>query len=206
MTDVIDFPTEPTGDLPERYFDPAMMSLLAHVPFQDRERTRRLRAQGRRDPEYVEEAAMHLHLKGCTLNQIAKELSCTDTHVLRLIDRAKERRRPLLDRKFQEYVEEQLMQIETLMAEHWPFASHPEHGEILIRCMDRKAKLLGLDKPTKLEMLTPPPPLEIEFDMSLLTVDELKQMRQLIATAQERAKPIEGQVQAALPAPSKPEA
>ncbi len=41
--------------------------------------------------------------------------------------------------------------LEALLREHWPNRANPKAAEVILRCVDRKARLYGLDAPVRLE-------------------------------------------------------
>jgi hypothetical protein len=141
----------------------------------------------RKDVKAAEERALELQLKGYSYPKIAEALQCSSPHAKTLVDRAIERRRPLLDRDHKKYVDEQLMQIEQLYIKLEPLVTAPKDGpkysEVLVKLMERKAKLLGLDKPSQVELVPPRQPIEGEIDPSRLNVEQLKALRELVAAA-----------------------
>jgi len=68
----------------------------------------------------------------------------------------------------------ELLRCDTLMLKLWPSASNPRVTDSILRVMERRAKLLGLDAPQKVAQTTPdgealPPAL----DLSKLTDEQL---------------------------------
>jgi hypothetical protein len=190
-------PPEPPADWE---FNPATEALSIDIPPEHRKRTILARQQKLKDPMVAEEFALFLRLKGYTLVEIGTELACSAPHARNLINRGIARRKPELDKQHQEHIEEQLMQIDLLMSTHMKRIFDPNSGRVCVLLMERKAKLLGLDKPTRIEQVPPAAPLEAEVDMSLLTVEELKQYREFVVKILERKArlPIEGKSQAVL--------
>lgn len=194
-------PQKPPEAEIEYEFNPSAEGLAIELPAKLRSRAILARQQKRRDPLIAEEQALYLRLKGYTVLEISVELECSTTHVRILIQRATERRKPELDRMHQEFIDEQLMQIDLLWSKLSPrFGMDPDAERVAVDVMARKAKLLGLDKPTKIEQVQPPVPLEAEVDMSLLTVEELRQYREFVSKILERKArmPIEAPPQEAL--------
>lgn len=92
-----------------------------------------------------QERVFELRLAGASFRQIAKEVGCShqrcfDLYRAELEERA-ERIRDLSD----QYVSEQVSQLDKLILAHWSQRGNPQNAQIILRCLDAKRKLLGLD-------------------------------------------------------------
>lgn len=86
----------------------------------------------------------------------------------------------------------ELVRLDSIVSAHWPERANPRHADVILKTIERRAKLLGLEAPQKIAQTTPdgdalPPAL----DLSKLTDAELAEMRRLYekagATAAARA-------------------
>ena len=76
----------------------------------------------------------------------------------------------------------ELLRLDAIQCAHWPNAHIPRHVDVILKVMERRAKLLGLDAPTKVvETTVNGDALPPALDLSKLTDAELEQMEALYA-------------------------
>ena len=95
--------------------------------------------------------ALQLRVHGHTLRQIAKALECSLTQAHRLVTAAMAAERASISETKADYVELELSRLDKYLA---VLAKKIEGGDVkavdtALRVADRRAKLLGLDAPTK---------------------------------------------------------
>jgi len=78
----------------------------------------------------------------------------------------------------------ELLRLDAIAYAHWERRDNPRNADVILKVMERRAKLLGLDAPTKVAQTTPdgdalPPAL----DLSKLTDAELAEMKRLYEKA-----------------------
>lgn len=118
-------------------------------------------------PQQVEKIrkAIELRKAGATYEQIAKQIG------LKSKGQCYEMIRDALHDMIQEPAAElrilELERLDALMLAHWPQKANPRNAEILLKLMDRRAKLIGLDAPTKTE---------VSVDMRSLSDEELERI------------------------------
>lgn len=98
--------------------------------------------------------AIAMRLAGATLEHIAKHLGYgSRSHVSKDIDRALEEYREQQTAATRNLISQELARIDRLQAGHWPGATKgdPRAAEIVLKCMTHRAKLLGLEAPTRVE-------------------------------------------------------
>jgi hypothetical protein len=118
---------------------------MAPLPEQKRRRRRGARRLA------AEERIMAGLLRGETLTECAADLGVSRQYASKLwheslaernaeVGAMVDERRAMLDAR-----------LEAVLREHWPQRAHPKHAEVILRVLDRKAKLWGLDAPTRLD-------------------------------------------------------
>lgn len=78
----------------------------------------------------------------------------------------------------------ELLRLDALQYAHWPNAHIPRHVDVILKVMERRAKLLGLDAPTKVvETTVNGDALPPALDLSRLTDAELSELNRLYEKA-----------------------
>lgn len=78
----------------------------------------------------------------------------------------------------------ELLRLDAIQCAHWPNAHIPRHVDVILKVMERRAKLLGLDAPTKVAQTTPDgEALTPALDLSRLTDAELAELNRLYEKA-----------------------
>jgi hypothetical protein len=77
--------------------------------------------------------------------------------------------------------------LDRLAVIHWQRASDPASAAILLRIADRRAALFGYDAPIESRVMHVPAQPAPEHDLSQLTLDELRALRDLVAKVERPA-------------------
>lgn len=95
--------------------------------------------------------AWDLRVEGKTYREIADELGCGTTTAFRYCQRVLARHRKETHEKAEQHIQLQLQRLDLLLRSALPAARSGDARSIdtILRIEERKAKLLGLDKPTK---------------------------------------------------------
>lgn len=97
------------------------------------------------------EKVFELRLAGVPFRAIGKEVGVSHTYAMRLYREALSERSKHVEELKDLHVTVELERLDKLILAHWPNRSHPQHAAVILRCLDTKAKLLGLHAPTKVE-------------------------------------------------------
>ena len=128
--------------------------------------------------------ALELRKTGAPFSQIGKALGLSKVRAFQLIAEALADLGATCAEKAEELRRLELERCDALQFKLWPQADNPRVADSILRVMERRAKLLGLDAPTKVAQTTPdggtlPPAL----DLSKLTDGELEEMRRMYEKA-----------------------
>jgi hypothetical protein len=98
-----------------------------------------------------ERLAVELRVQGCTFGQIGARLGVSDRMASRIFHRAMDR---VLREPVGQLVDLESARLDALWAAMWPraLAGSARHAEVCVRICERRARLLGLDQPAKMEM------------------------------------------------------
>jgi hypothetical protein len=78
----------------------------------------------------------------------------------------------------------ELLRLDAIQCAHWPNAHIPRHVDVILKVMERRAKLLGLDAPQRIADVTPESkPERPALDLSKLTDGELREMQRMYEKA-----------------------
>lgn len=116
----------------------------------------------RRDPLVKveqERRILALWIGGESADAIADAVGLSESTVQRVRKAALQRTTPLRDAKAEELRELELQRLDELQAAHWQIATQPlmfaggthKSAGIVLSCIDRRAKMLGLDAPVKVD-------------------------------------------------------
>jgi hypothetical protein len=121
--------------------------------------------------------AMRLRLQGLSFQEIADALKKDKSQVVKWIKAEFARREAELTATLDDVRKLELTRIDRLFALHWSKADDPRRTEILVRLMERRAAMLGLDAPKELSLpyVTQEP--ERAYNLSLLSMEELRVVR-----------------------------
>jgi len=100
--------------------------------------------------------ALELRIAGGTYRQIAQELGVSHTVIFENVLWALEERAEERGKLSDQLVQMELERLEKMTLSLWPRVRNGDEKAIntLVRVMDRRAKLLGLDKPVKTDLTT----------------------------------------------------
>lgn len=117
----------------------------------------------------LRERILDLRLKGLSHRKIAKLVGKSFQRVSQICAAELTRLNAKNLETTQHIVDLEIQRIDALMATHWKRRRNPDSAAIVLKAMDRRAKLLGLDQPTKSGFvgadgkLVDPPTLVVEF-------------------------------------------
>jgi hypothetical protein len=97
------------------------------------------------------EAVFTAKLEGRTFVDVARELGFSPQYAGRLYREALDERAAVIGELADRERAVQDERLEALIREHWPNRANPKAAEVILRCLDRKARLFALDAPTRLE-------------------------------------------------------
>lgn len=106
-----------------------------------------------------ERRILALWIAGESPGVIADDVGLSESTVRRVRKAALERVTPLRNAKAEELREMELQRLDELQAAHWQIATQPllfaggthKSAGIVLSCIDRRAKMLGLDAPVKVD-------------------------------------------------------
>jgi hypothetical protein len=108
---------------------------------------------------------MELRRAGWTLGEIGADLGISHVSVHKIIGAALEALREETLEVTEQWRATELARLEAIHRAHWAnaLAADKDSSEIVLKCMERRAKLLGLDAPKRLEASGPDgAPIEIQ--------------------------------------------
>jgi hypothetical protein len=97
------------------------------------------------------EKVFELRLAGLNFRQIAEQVGCSHVTAIKHFRKALEERSARVDELKEKHVVVELERLEKIILAHWPDRGRPQNAAIILRCMDTKSRLLGLNAPTKVE-------------------------------------------------------
>lgn len=94
-----------------------------------------------------------LWIAGARVDEIARAVNLSESTCYRVRRQALEVRMPLRDAKAEELRETELLRLDRLQRAHWTEALKGSVGssKIVLMCIDRRCKMLGLDAPVKVD-------------------------------------------------------
>jgi DNA-binding CsgD family transcriptional regulator len=98
-----------------------------------------------------ERLAVELRVQGCTYDEIGARLGVSRRMASRIVNRAIDR---VLREPVSQLIDLESARLDALWQAMWPqaMAGSARHAEVCVRICERRARLLGLDQPSKLEM------------------------------------------------------
>lgn len=137
---------------------------------QQKQRTRRKSGTARpEDPEQLRRQleALDLREAGLTYRQIGARLGVSHTAAHNMVMKALQDTHDKLDEKSSAVLRMELDRLDRMHLGLWPKAAagSPQHVDRVLRVMERRARLLGLDAPTKSQ---------INVDVTTLTDEQLE--------------------------------
>jgi hypothetical protein len=97
------------------------------------------------------QAAFELRLKGCSYREIGRELGMSHSNAELLIKQTLAERKETTGLLADQLRDMELARIDKISGELWANRAEPSAAATLLRCIERRSKLLGLDAPTKLD-------------------------------------------------------
>lgn len=140
--------------------------------------------------EMHREQALQLRLAGKTYRAIAKEMNLAQSTVHEHVQIALKEIRESVAEKAGELRDIQIEQADAIIAAHWTKIGESASAGVVLRAMQRKADLTGIDAPKNLKIGgdgTPVQHANHGLDLSKMTTEELLQLEQLTATVAARS-------------------
>lgn len=131
--------------------------------------------------EVLTERALELRLEGHTYERIGKFVGYSYRSVHRFIEEALARRKEITDELAARLRKLQLARLERIYAAHAPNIADYKSATIMLKVLEREARLLGLDASDSVGFLQKEP--EQAYHFSRLTVDQLNALHDLLAIA-----------------------
>ncbi len=113
-----------------------------------------------------ERKAMELRLAGATYAQIAQALGISQAGAHKAVMRALKRLNEKLNEQAEQVRRLELERLDRMLLALWPQAQKGNHGAVdrILRIMERRARLLGLDAPKSVDVTSGGEPLQIILD------------------------------------------
>ena len=148
--------------------------------------------KGEAEREERRDKVMTLLLAGGTTRSIGQTLGVNHATVARDIE-ARLQGAAAACYSTADYRELHRQRIEMLLLQWWPRSGRdPASLDRVVRLLEREAKLLGLDAPSRQEHAGPdggPIPVQTQPDLSKLSPEELAELRELVAKAEDTDDP-----------------
>jgi hypothetical protein len=93
--------------------------------------------------------ALELRSTGASYHEIGRTLGISKTRGYQLVMAELSELCEMLKESAAQLLALELARLDAILAAHWPLRAVPRNAEILLRVSERRAKLLGLDAPTK---------------------------------------------------------
>jgi hypothetical protein len=129
--------------------------------------------------EALTERALELRLQGMTYEKIGKSIGYSYRSVYNFIQEGLARRRDVTNELAAQLRKLQLERLDRIYAAHAPTVDSAKSATIMLKVLEREAKLLGIDAPQAI--VFPPVVPEQPYDLSRLNVEELRALRSLLA-------------------------
>jgi hypothetical protein len=121
--------------------------------------------------------ALDLRKTGATYSQIARHLSLSTTRAYQLVRAGMDEVKAELKETALNLRQMELDRLDAIHFAHWPRRANPRNADVILRVMERRARLLGLDAPAKIaETIPEGKPSSWSPDLSRLTDEELAQL------------------------------
>lgn len=110
-----------------------------------------------------------LKVKGLSMRAIAAQVERSPARVCQILAKCLDDMHAKNLETTQHMVQLELQRLDRLLLSHWHRRRTPDHASVILKVMERRAKLAGLDKPTKTAFTDPngaaldPPTLIVEF-------------------------------------------
>jgi hypothetical protein len=100
----------------------------------------------------LRERVLELRVQGLSVRAIAKQVDRSHQRVAQIIAASLDTLYAKNLETTQHMVDLEMQRLDALLATHWKRRRDPEHSNVILRIMDRRARLQGLDKPVKTEI------------------------------------------------------
>jgi uncharacterized protein YerC len=128
---------------------------------------------------------LELRIAGASERQIADEVGISDTQVHRVLHSTIEDMNKRMDHKAAIVKRLELERLDRMTLALFGQRGDPRTADSLLRIMERRARYLGIDAPTKIDTTTEQRgPVVIKHDLSKLTVEELDALIPMLEKAE----------------------
>jgi len=100
-----------------------------------------------------EVACLELRKAGLTYAAIGERLGISESGAWRAVNRALDRLMDKIGEEAESVRTLELQRLDDLLENLWPYRHKPAYTDRILRVMERRARLLGLDAPTKSEIM-----------------------------------------------------
>lgn len=126
--------------------------------------------------------AIELRISGANYREIARVLGIGVATAHLYVTKGLEELRDANIDKTEEYKKIELTRLDSIQAALWSNRKDPNTARAIIKCMERRHRLLGLDAPLKWEgVVTPGSGGQTEVDLDKLSLDDLRQLEGILA-------------------------
>lgn len=136
--------------------------------------------------EVNKEQALQLRISGASYRQIARTLGMSVSNAHLLVTEGLNELRSQNEELTEELRRVELARLDAMLLALWERRKEARVADSILRIMERRSKLLGLDAPMKWEGSGPgggPIPVSGSFDLRNLTIDELRQLEKIVERA-----------------------
>lgn len=99
-----------------------------------------------------QQIALALRLKGYTYYQIGTKLKVSYVSAWHYVQEAMKTAREEMSEDVEKVRDLEVNRLDAMLERHWPRRQDPRTSDTILKIMDRRAKLLGLDVPTKTDV------------------------------------------------------
>lgn len=104
-----------------------------------------------------QKVALALRIEGHSYQEIADKMKMAKSSVFEMVDRAMKDNLKTIEDRTEQLRTEEVLRLDAIILHQWPYvkAGDEKAAAVVIRAGERKAKLLGLDMPTKVAPVNP---------------------------------------------------
>jgi len=122
--------------------------------------------------------ALELRTAGLPYSAIGKAMNLSKSQAARLVEQGLNELTESIKEKALNVRELELRRLDAIVASHWTSRADPKSANVILNSMDRRAKFLGLDAPSRTENLNQQVgPVEVLLNLDALSTEELVMMQ-----------------------------
>lgn len=100
----------------------------------------------------LRQRVLDLTIQGNSIRAVAAIVGKSPTRVHQVLSSALDEFAAQSQKSTQQIVDVEIARLDQLMFSHWAFRADPDHAAIILKLMERRARLQGLDQPTQSEI------------------------------------------------------